>query len=133
MGSRGPAPTPTAILEARGSWRAGTREAEPDPPDAESSAPCGLEGEALALWNDLVSQLTDAKMLKTTDLMMLKVLCQTYADWKAAETVTARHACAPVLARLAREFGLTPSSRTGIVVEKTPAKKDGKRKYKLVG
>jgi phage terminase small subunit len=135
MGKRGPAKTPTKILEQRGSWRAKTRPEEPEPGELNIAAPEWLSGVALEMWNELTEQLGEAGIAKGTDRLMLATLCKSYAEWRGAMSPSARLEWTGVLIRLAREFGMTPASRAGVSATKT-AKKDRQSKtrfFKVVG
>ena len=133
MGSRGPAPTPTAILAARGSWRANIRPGEPEPPAPSLRPPKWISEPARKLWRQLAKELADIGVFKATDRHMLAVLCETYATWRATDDDKAKEKWTGVLLRLAREFGLTPSSRSGLIVDQAPSTQDKSKSYKLVG
>lgn len=80
MGARGPAPTPTAILERRGSWRAATREGEPRPPVAEPAKPRWLPREAAKFWDLVVPQLLALGVLAEIDWSVLAQFCEARAE-----------------------------------------------------
>ncbi len=63
MGARGPAPTPTKILEARGSWRAKARAGELTFPVERPECPAWLSTEARAEWDRVVERLEGAGVL----------------------------------------------------------------------
>ena len=77
MGARGPAPTPTPILAARGSWRATARErdGEPRPPVERPACPDVLDGEARAEWDRQVEQLAEMGVLAKVDRAALAAWC----------------------------------------------------------
>jgi phage terminase small subunit len=50
MGKRGPQPTPTKILQLRGSWRAKKRPANVSQTPLKSHAPAWLDAEAKKIW-----------------------------------------------------------------------------------
>ena len=142
MGKRGPAPTPTAILNLRGSWRANANKAEPMPKAGRPECPDWLDESAQAAWEQLAPQLEDMGVLTVIDGQALTLLCQTWAKWKEAELAIREHgAVSPIynadgslkymqqsphvsiarsaadqLAKMFREFGMTPSARTRIEV-----------------
>ena len=142
MGSRGPARTPTQILSLRGSWLAKTREGEPKGDPAVPHCPKWLRKEGKALWKEIVPQLAAMGVLARCDRNAIGRYCQVYAKWREAEEFLKEHGTvypekdatgrvvvlreypqvqqamklAEQLLRLEREFGLTPSARSNIVV-----------------
>lgn len=128
MGRRGTKPMPTALLEAAGSWRAKTREGEPEPEPLEHAAPGNLAGEALRVWNDLRPRLT---WLGATDRNTLARYCiasAKFAEVQALDPINGTDAefsrftkLCEVLLRMEVQLGMTPSARTSIRVE--PKKK----------
>jgi P27 family predicted phage terminase small subunit len=141
MGKRGPAPTPTAILEARGSWRAKLNPAEPDPESGAPIRPRALKGTAARIWDSMVV-LVGAGVLTRDNGETLARYCHALARWwKVAkwldendevcsttdEKGNVRYSRHPNvityenllrdLTRLEQEFGLTPASRTRIHAE----------------
>lgn len=135
MGLRGPKPTPTAILEARGSWRAkGRSEKEVKFHAASLRCPRYMGREAKALWKRLAPVLKRAEVLSEGDLPAFEMLCETYGDYRHARdmmkregmTATAENGYVAKSAwrqiadrsfrdflSMAAQFGLTPSSRSG--------------------
>lgn len=81
MGKRGPAPTPTAILDARGSWRAKIREGEPTLPTAEPDRPAFLKGEALREWKRTLPLLAQMRVLTEADRATLAVYCKLWGEF----------------------------------------------------
>lgn len=79
MGRRGPKPTPTAILEARGSWRAKARkdagEVEPPLLKEPPRPPPGLDRRGREMWKRITPRLIDLGVLAVTDLWALEHLC----------------------------------------------------------
>lgn len=84
MGKRGPKATPTNTLQARGSWRAGTRKGEPTPPAIIPKCPEWLEGDARAEWDRLTKILDGQRIMTELDRSALAMHCQAYADYIAA-------------------------------------------------
>ncbi len=131
-------PTALKLLEGNPGKRAINND-EPKLPSAESAAPKGLAGRALAVWNGLASDMTTAGMLKSGDTHTLRVFCEVVAD---TEKFTAL--CRKVgpensvklgyvkrldmLRKQLREFsgilGLNPSSRSAIKVTPAEPKND---------
>lgn len=144
MGSRGPQPTPTAILEKRGSWRAKINPDEPMPSKSTPVAPDFVTDSALTLWNETVFELEAMGVLTQADKNLLARYCVLYDRWIQAERkIKARGMVYPVkgqdgniiavkefpevriasnlssqLLQMEREFGLSPASRTRIRTEK---------------
>lgn len=144
MGKRGPKPTPTSVLELSGSWRAKKRKAdgEPRPEPTLCVCPDWVTGAARAYWPEIAPMLSDAGITTACDSVALGLLVDSLAEYVAAKaevdqvglvTVTEKgnvvqhpvvgvmHNSRDAVLRLLREFGMTPSSRTGIQV----AGKDG--------
>lgn len=141
MGKRGFAPKPTRIEELQG--RPGKRPVnrkEPQPAQGPMPrAPHWLSEEAKREWRRVARQLHAIGLLTTLDGDALAMYCETLATWKRAEgqvrakgevvkTTNGNIIQNPYLAIanrakrdalvLMREFGMTPSARTRISVEK---------------
>src|SRR3954451_8462443 len=84
MGSRGPAPTPTRILKARGSWRAKLNPNEMQPKAKPPKPPAELKGEALAEWKRIVKVLKPTKVITEADRSALLMYVQAWAQMQAA-------------------------------------------------
>lgn len=82
MGRRGPAPTPTAILSARGSWRAGERTGEPELPPGAPECPSSLKGEARKIWHQAVAVLLKMRVITEADLATLEPYSRFYAEYR---------------------------------------------------
>lgn len=91
MGRRGPKPTPTSILRARGSWRAKTRSREPQPPRARPTCPRWLRPDAKRTWRALVPQLQAMGVLAGIDRNALAQYCTVFARWREAEEFLQKH------------------------------------------
>lgn len=91
MGARGPAPTPTALLEARGSWRAKRNQAEPKPPAGPPKCPRTLKGEARKIWRPLVAMLEKMRLVTIADGAQLERYCVYLARWRQCEAFIAEH------------------------------------------
>lgn len=159
MAKPGPKKTPTAILEARGSWLAKVREGEPVPPDDVPTAPEWLKGDALAMWNHLAPRLLNMRVLTCIDSNALARYCDAWARWRAAAKfidergemyplmdengkakgfaaypqVLQYHKLAQLLGKLEGDFGLTPAARAGLTVAPEKHAHDGSKSLKLVG
>ena len=81
MGARGPAPTPTPHLAARGSKLAKySRTDEPVVDVAAPPMPKHLNARARAHWRWIVPQLIQRRTLSVSDLGMLAMMCIDYAE-----------------------------------------------------
>jgi P27 family predicted phage terminase small subunit len=141
MGRRGPAPTPTKLLDARGSWR-GSANAEPMPA-GKPIPPPWLQGDAKVVWDEMLDQFCSTLgVITTRDRNALARYCDVFVRWrKAADFLEKNGDVFPIndakgklkclqqfpqvaiyrnlalmLLRLEQEFGLTPASRTRIQV-----------------
>jgi len=114
MGKRGPAPTPTATLKLRGSWRANTRKNEPRPEPKIPNAPTWLDAEGKREWKRIAALLEPLRYVSETDRAMLAAYCQSWSDYVAAVKMVDMKAVDSAFARLLRassQFGLTPATR----------------------
>jgi P27 family predicted phage terminase small subunit len=141
MGKRGPKPTPTAILAARGSYLARANPCEPLPPRGVPTVPMEVasDPEALATWARLVPILGGAGVLTILDGEALGNYCllcamraRAYAALrglresnpaKPVEQSTVGRKITRQIIELSTamraaetEFGMTPSSRARIVL-----------------
>jgi len=76
----GPPPTPTNVLENRGSWRAKTRPNEPTVKLAKPRAPGYLSQGAKLEWTRVVRELAAMKVLAKSDRDIVAAYCQAVAD-----------------------------------------------------
>jgi P27 family predicted phage terminase small subunit len=144
MGKRGPAPTPSSILAARGSWRAKQNPDEPADDVVAPDPPKWLKGEGRTHWNYLVPILLTRRTISLADFGALVKLCQAWQDSlsarKAIEAMGDQpyqghaidHPRAVMAAAdkayrdLAIQFGLTPSAKSRVNAasqDKKPEKK----------
>lgn len=84
MGARGPAPTPTAILQARGSRLAASRAGEVQYPAGAPKCPAWLPAAAKREWRRVVPLLLNAGVLTEADLATLAAYCGAVAELEAA-------------------------------------------------
>ena len=134
-------PTPTAIKVLRGNpGKRALPKGEPRPAtgDRVPSAPRWLSEEARAEWRRLAPRLHAVGLLTEVDGTALGLLCEAFAQYVTAKAVVDRegmllvsekgnsyqHPAAGLmtqargeLMKWAREFGMTPSARTRIVVD----------------
>src|SRR5262245_48713956 len=87
MGRRGPVPTPTAILERRGSKRVTKRRKarEPKAPPGMPKCPDWLDKRAKAMWRKLSPMLFRMNVLSKVDVNALERYCRTYSLWRQAD------------------------------------------------
>jgi len=141
MGRRGPRPAPTALKRARGNpGKRRLNDREPTPMPGEPKCPPWLDAEGRKCWREIVRQLGKLGVLTHADRQALAVYCDTWSRWREASDFVRKHgAFLPVkddsgklkylhqfpqvsiaqklltnLLRYQQEFGLTPSSRSGI-------------------
>jgi P27 family predicted phage terminase small subunit len=138
MGRRGPAPTPSAILEARGSWRAKNNPREPRPKVAAPKCPPQLSRAAKNVWKSVASLIAPG-VLTIDNAQTLARYCHGLVRWwklaawldenddiyevsdQQGNTRFVRHPNVITyeklgrdLVRIEQEFGLTPSARTRV-------------------
>lgn len=89
MAGNGPAPTPTAILTARGSKVANSRDGEPALPVGAPPIPHFIEDmpSAREAWTFLTTHLVAAGVLAEVDQHALAMFCSTWARWRRAQDV----------------------------------------------
>ena len=145
---------PTSVLKLRGSTLVKGRQGEPTPEAKAPRAPAWLDAEAQREWRYVVPRLVALGVLTEIDRTALAMYCQMFSDYLSAHKMAAEHGLttmtdkgnvvqhpAVCIARknwecalkAAREFGLTPSSRTGIRCEAKPDTSDDKRVKLKVG
>lgn len=145
MGLRGPQPTPTSILQMRGSLK-GTygRVGEPQSPVEAPAIPAILGAEGKAEWERIVPLLIARRTLAKTDRAMLTVYCQAWEDFTAATILVAKaragkykhkgalqdhprrvlyHAVDRLL-KTAAQFGLSPSTKARVRAEGNAPQED---------
>jgi P27 family predicted phage terminase small subunit len=146
MGRRGPRPKPTALKILRGTRRDRVNHAEPALAADAVAPPSWLDGDSLAHWHRLAPQLLAAGVLRNGDCEALARLCWLHTQWRKHAQLCERGADIIVMkdeagkiryaqvspsatlvtkfgaamAKLEAEFGLTPSSRSSLVVTERP-------------
>ena len=141
MGARGPQPKPTALAKLQGNpGKRPLPKNEPQPKRVLPRVPSHLSDEGKKEWRRISRKLYDLGVLTEVDLDALASYCEHWATWKQATAMMrqeglvvetpngylqpspwiniADKAFKNVLALL-REFGMTPSSRTRVKVEKS--------------
>lgn len=136
MGQRGPAPLPTAVKRLHGERPVNLD--EPIPAHRAVQPPDWLNPEALQVWHQLADDLVAKGVLTPWDADTFAILCDAVAQYRQASKFVAaagvlikgrrdnaiknpamqlaRDTAATVRA-YAREFGLTPSARSGIAID----------------
>jgi P27 family predicted phage terminase small subunit len=158
MGKRGPRPAPTAIKIARGTVRSRPK-TEPAPPATGIVMPGHLGEVAQAKWRELLPLLQAVKVMTDADVEALARYCDTYEWWLATRAklrkegdtypilndggeikyiaqrpeVSIAHKLATQLRQLEQDFGLNPSARTSLHVEKPKAQGDDEADAILFG
>jgi P27 family predicted phage terminase small subunit len=153
MGRRGPRPTPTKILNLRGSRIRGAKDGV-EPEAVAPICPPGLSRDAREEWGRIVPDLDRLGILARIDHAALVTYCESWSSYREhtrkirkegwlVKTQWGRMAANPragllnaarsAMLRFQQEFGLTPSARTRIKAS-PEAKKDPlgdfvKRKY----
>lgn len=132
--------TPTALKVLRGNpGKRSLPKNEPNPARATPSAPAYLSGEAKAHWRKVVKQLVAVGLMTDLDVDALAAYCEVFTRWIDANEKIRRHGAVvksrngfPTISpfvhvadkafvqmrALLTEFGMTPSSRTGVTVAK---------------
>jgi P27 family predicted phage terminase small subunit len=149
MGKRGPPKTPTAMRAARGTLRV-HRDDEPQPPIGGVVMPGHLDEVAAARWRELLPMLQAVRVMTRADIEALARYCDTYEWWLATRAklkkegdtypilndggevkyiaqrpeVAIAHKLAQQLRQLEQDFGLNPSARASLHVEKPQAIED---------
>lgn len=135
MGKRGPKPTPTEILKQRGSPLAKTRKGEPCLNPEIPDPPKWLDPKARPYWNNTVKELAPLKVVSLDNAGSIALLAESLWQYNEAKKLFKKHgimtkthlgnfiqnpafgamnkAWERVL-KVYREFGMTPSSRTGL-------------------
>lgn len=149
--SRGPPPTPTAILEMRGSKMGKYRaRKEPKGDGNPPSCPRRLTKEERAVWKKLIPQLVKLGVVEEIDGSQLSRYCEmsvrwnTLTEWvkkngevyvvKGADgrprysaqwpQVTILRSLSEQLRRIEAEFGMSPAGRARLAVESQSTKED---------
>jgi P27 family predicted phage terminase small subunit len=156
-GRRGPAPTPTALKEARGTNRKSRRnEREPKPELGDPGMPDSIKGDkdATKIWKSLAPKLLKLKLLTKVDGIALEGLCRAYSRALQADRALKTHGllvktawgtlqASPAVGisrsswaevrKFAQEFGLTPSSRSRVTARTTMRARRERSEGRLAG
>jgi P27 family predicted phage terminase small subunit len=140
MGKRGPAPTPTRLRLLNGESRPSRiNRKEPIPRDLPPEPPDWISDEVRAVWDRTLAELTAMGLAHSADRDCLVIYCQAVVTYQEAAEIVAKAGLllkgrdggavrnpaaaimrdnAQLIRQFAQEFGLTPSARTGLEVEK---------------
>jgi phage terminase small subunit len=116
MGLRGPQPTPTAILKARGSWRADIRTNEPSMEPGVPECPRKLTKAQLAWWDRTVAIMLRMKTLTLAHGEALSRYCVFADEFDKCRDVDERIKVNRELKQCAASLGLTPASTSTVPV-----------------
>jgi P27 family predicted phage terminase small subunit len=159
MGSRGPQPTPTPILKARGSWLVNHRKNEPTPEPGRPTCPSWLPAEAKKIWRFVVPMIDRMGVLSRLDGAALERYCLLLYRWRKEAQFIEKHGTTyPVrrdgqvlfklfpsvkvfdllttqLGRAEQAFGLTPASRSRIStqIHEEEEQTNDKRRFLRIG
>ena len=150
-GKSGPKPKPDAVKALAGTLRAGrVNDAQPSLPALVTAPRCPshLKGEARKVWGKVGKLLANMGVLTEADLHALEAYCVVFARWQDAEAQLGTYGvmlsrdgqlfpspylriaedCLKQMRAWMTEFGITPSSRSRVKVEKkelvTPGGRD---------
>lgn len=153
MGKRGPAKTPTAIAKLRGNpGKERLNKAEPAGFEANVDPPAELTAHGRELWGQIAPFLSRNGMLTTETVPILTQCCQQWDMAKSARAdinevglicyrldgtpminpaVNVEAKALAFVFRVLRDFGCTPSSKTGLTVEPPKAGEviDSKKRF----
>jgi len=138
MAGKGPAKTPTAILEKRGSRLVKDRQDEPVYNGIHNlRMPLGLGYHGKKIWNRLMPMLTSQGVLTDADLAGFERYCFLWQAWKdlakAKELdINKLMKIESGFSKLEQQFGLTPASRPNVKATKN-AKEDKTKRFFKVG
>jgi P27 family predicted phage terminase small subunit len=145
MGKRGPPATPTTLKILRGNpGKRRLNKDEPQPPVGGVTMPSHLGEIAAARWRELLPMLQAVRVMTQADIEALARYCDTYEWWLATRVklkkdgdtypilndggevkyiaqrpeVSIAHKLAQQLRQLEQDFGLNPSARASLHVEK---------------
>lgn len=148
MGKRGPRPEPTIIKMAKGNpGKRPLNKSEPRPPSDDITPPDWVTGVARSKWDEVVPKLIGMGVMTNADIDTIARYCTMHEQYvkyleqvrrgldvlvirddkgkvkymQSTPAATMMNKLAASMLRIEQEFGLTPSSRTGIVAKETQA------------
>lgn len=137
MGKPGRRAKPTALKRLEGAQPSRINDAEPEPTVGAVNPPDWLSAEALAVWGELAPDLVAKGVLTAWDVEPFGVLCDAIVHYRQASAAVAEDGVlvpgrkealvkhpgmqlvrdtAATIRAYAGEFGLTPSSRSGVTI-----------------
>lgn len=140
MATRGRKPKPTALKLLEGNPGNRPLNINEPRPTGVPDCPDWLEDEAKAEWERMSTVLENMGMLTDMDMVAFAGYCQAYARWKEAEEFLSQHGSIvrtpngylqqvpqvsiaqtnlKIVLKFCEQFGLTPSSRSRIVADKS--------------
>ena len=137
MAGKGPAKTPTAVLEKRGSRLVRDRQAEPVYNGISNlRMPVGLGYHGKKIWNRLLPMLANQGVLTDADIAGFERYCFLWQAWKdlAKEKPLDINKLMKIesgFSKLEQQFGLTPASRPNVKATKNVEKDNTKRFFKV--
>ena len=151
MGKRGPRPEPTIIKMAKvNPGKRPLNKSEPKPPSDDINPPSWVTGVSLEKWEEVVPKLVGMGVMTNADIDTIARYCTMHEQFvkyleqvrrgldvlvirdekgkvkymQSTPAATMMTKLAASMLRIEQEFGLTPSSRTGIVASKPEEKDD---------
>lgn len=140
----GPAPTPTAILKARGSWRGDKRGDEPTLEVGAPPCPPSLKGDARKEWGRACRILQTMRVVTEADLATLEPYCRLFAEYRDLQrrcdkmlkdtpgefpnypqVFALRNSALDRMTKYAEKLGFSPADRARLKAA-APDKKEGK-------
>jgi len=144
MGRRGPPPAPTRLRVLRGETRPSRlNRHEPEPAGGFPVMPDELDADAQAEWHHVEAQMAATGVIRPVDRMLLRAYCEAVSRYLQAVRLFAtsgtllpdrgHHGVVKnplhqivrdneaTMRALARELGLTPSARSGLLAAPTSA------------
>ena len=137
MGLRGPAPAPTQVKLMRGETRPSrVNYREPSPPSGLPAMPADMSDEAKAVWRRVVENMGQTGVIRAVDLDVLRCYCEAVSRYTQAMRLYSGPLLktnsglvknplhqivredSEAIRRFARELGLSPSARSGLMAER---------------
>ena len=137
MAGKGPAKTPTAVLEKRGSRLVRDRQNEPTYNGIQNlRMPTGLGYHGKKIWNRLLPMLANQGVLTDADIAGFERYCFLWQAWKtlAAEKELDINKLMKIesgFSKLEQQFGLTPASRPNVKATKNVQEDNTERFFKV--
>ncbi len=145
MGKRGPKPAPNHLKVIKGVAENRINRDEPTPSNGQIVPSVELSEGAREIWNRLVPDMIDKKVLTPWDVDLFVIFCEAYATFHECKEVMGREYVArgaaggvikspywqimrdaeAMMSRIGSRFGLTPADRAAIKVNQSEASKGG--------